>query len=259
MTPVADHERARMRERPTERPIMRQIWRHLGFLHWPIAADAIARVLPPGLEVDTFDGVAYLGIVPFTIPLTRAAGWPRAPLAPAFHELNLRTYVHRGGREPGVWFFSLDAASRLAVMGARVAYHLPYFYAAIAMDVAGGGEGAGDDGGETEIEYRSRRRSRTADARFACRYRPTGQVALAKEGSSEFFLAERYLLYAWTGRKLKSARVFHAPYPLQPAVATDVQQTAIAAAGLAVATEAPPLVHYAREVDVQIYRPGACG
>jgi hypothetical protein len=191
MTPVPDQERARMRERPAERPIMRQIWRHLGFLHWPIAADAIARVLPPGLEVDTFDGVAYVGIVPFTIPLTRAAGWPRAPLAPAFHELNLRTYVHRGGREPGVWFFSLDAASRLAVAGARVAYHLPYFYAAIAMGVTGGEERAGSDSGELEIDYQSRRLSRTADARFACRYRPTGEVAPAEAGSLELFLAER--------------------------------------------------------------------
>ena len=248
-----------MRERPSERPIMRQIWRHLGFLHWPIAADAIARVLPPGLEVDTFDGVAYVGIVPFTISLTRAAGWPRVPLAPAFHELNLRTYVHRGGREPGVWFFSLDAASRLAVAGARVGYHLPYFYAAIAMEVAGAGEGAGSDGGKPEIDYRSRRLSKLVDARFAGRYRPAGEVAPAEAGTLEFFLAERYLLYAWTGRKLRSARVFHAPYPLQSAVATDVRQTVIAAAGLTAATEAPPLVHYAREVDVQIYRPRACG
>jgi uncharacterized protein YqjF (DUF2071 family) len=262
MSPVTDHERARMRERPTERPVMRQIWRHLGFLHWPIAVDAIARVLPPGLEVDTFDGVAYVGLVPFTIPLTRAAGWPHAPLAPAFHELNLRTYVHRGGRGPGVWFFSLDAASRLAVAGARLAYHLPYFYAAIAMDVTGGGEGAGRASGadgETEIDYRSRRRSKLVDARFACRYRPAGEVAAAEAGSLEFFLAERYLLYAWTGRKLRSARVFHRPYPLQPAVVADLRQTLISAAGLAVAPEAPPLVHYAREVDVKIYRPGACG
>jgi uncharacterized protein len=256
MTPVPDQERARMRERPAERPVMRQIWRHLGFLHWPIAADAIARVLPPGLEVDTFDGVAYVGIVPFTIPLTRAAGWPRAPLAPAFHELNLRTYVHRGGREPGVWFFSLDATSRLAVAGARVAYHLPYFYAAIALDVAGGGEGGG---GETEIDYRSRRRSKLVDARFAARYRPAGQIAPAEAGTLELFLAERYLLYAWTGRTLLSARVFHAPYPLQAAVVADLQQTLISAAGLAVAPEASPLAHYAREVDVKIYRPRACG
>jgi uncharacterized protein YqjF (DUF2071 family) len=257
MTAVTDRERARMRERPTARPVMRQLWRHLGFLHWSIAADAIARVLPPGLEVDTFDGAAYVGIVPFTIPLTRAAGWPRAPLAPAFHELNLRTYVHRGGREPGVWFFSLDAASRLAVVGARVAYHLPYFYARIAMGRAGGGQGEGD-GGELEIDYRSRRLSRTADARFDCRYRPTGEVTPAEAGSLEMFLAERYLLYAWTGRKLKSARVFHQPYPLQAAIATDVRQTVIAAAGLTVQTDAPPLVHYAREVDVEIYRPSAC-
>ena len=116
---------------------MRQVWRHLGFLHWPIASAAIAPLLPPGLSVDTFDGVAYLGLVPFTIPLSRT---PRLglPVAPAFHELNLRTYVHRDGRDPGVWFFSLDAASRLAVAGARLGYHLPYFHARISLEISDG-------------------------------------------------------------------------------------------------------------------------
>jgi len=80
---------------------MRQVWRHLAFLHWPVAPDEIGRALPPELEVDTFDGAAYVGIVPFTIPLTRT-GALGLPMAPAFHEINLRTYVHRGGRDPGV-------------------------------------------------------------------------------------------------------------------------------------------------------------
>jgi uncharacterized protein len=259
VTPVPDDERARLRERPTGRPLMRQIWRHLAFLHWPIAADAVARALPPGLEVDTFDGAAYVGLVPFTIPLTRAARWPRVPLAPAFHELNLRTYVHRAGREPGVWFFSLDAASRLAVAGARVGYHLPYFHARMAMGGGGSGEGAGVEGVGGEIDYQSKRLSGAAEASFACRYRPTGPVAPAVAGSLEFFLAERYLLYAWTGRRLRSARVFHQPYPLQPAVATDLRQTILSAAALTVGAAAPPLVHYAREVDVEIYGPRTCG
>ena len=223
---------------------MREIWRHLGFLHWPAPIDAVARLLPPGLEVDTFDGVAYVGIVPFTIPLTHAAFLPRMPLAPAFHEINLRTYVHRGGRDPGVWFFSLDAASRLAVVGARAAYRLPYFYARIRMGEADG-----------EITFDARRSSTAVDAHFACRYRPTGEVASAVPGSLEFFLAERYLLYAWTGRALRSARVFHRPYPLQPAVAADLDETLLTAAGLPIGGTAPALVHYAREVDVQIYRP----
>ena len=89
-----------MRDRPAGRAVMRQVWEQLGFLHWPVDAAALARLLPPGLDVDLFEGVAYVGIVPFTIPLTRAAGFG-ARIAPAFHEINVRTYVHRGGRDPG--------------------------------------------------------------------------------------------------------------------------------------------------------------
>lgn len=226
---------------------MRQVWRHLGFLHWPVDPAAIAPLLPPGLTVDTFDGVAYLGLVPFTIPLSRT---PRLglPVAPAFHELNLRTYVHREGRDPGVWFFSLDAASRLAVAGARLGYHLPYFHARISMELFDG----------PSISYRASRSSRPAaglPAEFSGQYGPTGPAVPAAVGSLEFFLAERYLLYAWNGRKLSSARVHHAPYPLQPAAAFDVRQSLTGAAGLPPMGAPPAFVHYAREVDVRIERP----
>src|SRR5688572_17040395 len=190
---VSDAERLRVRERPPGRALMRQVWRHLGFLHWPVAGAAIEPLLPPGLQVDTFDGVAYVGIVPFTIPLTRAA-LGGLPMAPAFHELNVRTYVHRDGRDPGVWFFSLDAASRLAVAGARLAYRLPYFHAHMTMEVAGGQ-------GAPTIDYRTRRVS--GGAAFSGRYRPSGAAVTAAPGTLEFFLAERYLLYAWTGRALR--------------------------------------------------------
>jgi len=244
MTAVSDDERSRMRERPAGRHVMRQIWAHLAFLHWPVDADAIARVLPPGLEVDLFDGAAYVGIVPFTIPLTRTALFG-LPMASAFHEINLRTYVHRGGRDPGVWFFSLDATSRLAVAGARIAYKLPYFAADITMQVSA----------DAAVDYDSRRRA--APANFRTRYRPVGPVAEAAPGSLEFFLAERYLLYAWSGRALRTARVHHVPYPLQPATADDVAQTLTAAAGLPAhaCQGAPPLVHYAQGVDVRIFGP----
>ena len=242
-----DGERLRAREATGERQtrqVMRQVWRHLGFLHWPIASAAIAPLLPPGLEVDTFDGVAYLGLVPFTIPLSRT---PRLglPVAPAFDELNLRTYVHRGGRDPGVWFFSLDAASRLAVAGARLGYHLPYFHARIALVISDG----------PSIFYSARRLGSGQTADFSGRYGPTGPAAPAAVGSLEFFLAERYLLYAGNGRRLSSARVHHAPYPLQPAAAFDVRQSLTVAAGLPPFDDPPPLVHYAREVDVRIERP----
>jgi len=221
---------------------MRQVWRQLGFLHWPVAGAALAPLLPPGLSVDTFDGIAYLGLVPFTIPLSRTARLG-LPVAPAFHELNLRTYVHRDGRDPGVWFFSLDATSRLAVAGARLGYHLPYFHARISIS------------NDPSITYRSMRLAAGLPAEFSGRYGPTGPAVPAAVGSLEFFLTERYLLYAWNGRVLSSARVHHVPYPLQPAAAFDVRQSLTGPAGLPPMDTPPPLVHYAREVDVRIERP----
>ena len=231
---------------------MRQIWRHLGFLHWPVERAAVAALLPAGLEVDTFGGVAYLGLVPFTIPLSRT---PRLglPIAPAFHEANLRTYVHRGGREPGVWFFSLEAASRLAVAGARVGYHLPYFHARMSMEISGGPTRPTEPPSISGLAASAQ----GAPAELSARYGPVGPAAPAAAGSLEFFLVERYLLYASHGGALSSARVHHAPYPVQPAAAFDVRETLTRAAGLPPPAGPPALVHYAREVDVQIYRPAA--
>jgi hypothetical protein len=248
--PTVD-ERLRGRAEPAERPVMRQIWRHLGFLHWPVDRDALAPLLPPGLEPDTFGGVAYVGIVPFTISLSRTASFA-VPLAPKFHELNLRTYVHRKGRSPGVWFFSLDAASHLAVVAARLTYGLPYFYARMSMQVNG-------EPTSPTIVYESRRGGRTkgsgGSGTFRGRYGPTGPVAAAAPGTLEFFLVERYLLYAWNGRSLSEARVHHAPYPVQSATVADLTETLTSAAGLSQPSGAPAHVHYSREVDVHIYRP----
>ena len=248
MSEISVDERLRVRERPGGRAVMRQVWRHLAFLHWPVDREALARLLPPGLQVDCFGGVAYVGVVPFTIPLTRTGFG--LPIARPFHEINLRTYVHRGGRDPGVWFFSLDATSRLAVAGARLAYRLPYFAAEIAMRVAPDAAA-----GDPTVDYRLRRHG--SGAAFTAHYRPNGPVAPAAPGSLEFFLAERYLLYARAGRRLRVARVFHAPYPLQPAAAENVTQTLTDVAGFPPGScqGPPPLVHYAAEVDVRIFRP----
>lgn len=250
MTEVTDAERLRLRERPNAWPVMRQVWRHLALLHWPVDPADIARRLPPGLEIDTYGGAAYIGIVPFTVPTTRAMV-VGPPATPPFHEINVRTYVHRRGRDPGVWFFSLDAESRLAVVGARVAYALPYFHARMTLFESGAPD-------RPEISYESHRRWRWQGetVHFRGRYQPTGPVSLAAPGSLEFFLAERYLLYAFDGRRLRTARVFHQPYPLQPAAVFDLEETLTRAAGFPEASSsAPPLVHYARELDVKIYRP----
>src|SRR3954471_10886059 len=172
----------RMRDRPEGRPVMRQVWEQLGFLHWPVDAAALARLLPPGLEVDLFEGVAYVGIIPFTIPLTEVAAIG-ARMAPAFHELNVRTYVHRGGRDPGVWFFSLDATSALAVTAARAMYRLPYFDAAITF--------AASEEPLPAIEFRSQRSDPrgTTPAHSHLLYKPAdGVVSHAQLDTLEFFL-----------------------------------------------------------------------
>lgn len=240
---MTDAERLRVRQRPDGVAVLRQRWLSLGFLHWAVDPATLAPLIPPGLELDTWEGRAYVGIVPFTIRGSRAAFLPALPGAD-FHELNLRTYVHRQGREPGVWFFSLDAASRLAVWGARLTYKLPYFPADITM--ARGPQG---------IAFASRRRGRGARASFACRYWPTAAAGAAAPGTLEFFLAERYLLYSWDGRALRSARVWHAPYPLAAAKAEDLTEELASASRIILPAYDEPLVHYASEVDVHIYRP----
>jgi uncharacterized protein YqjF (DUF2071 family) len=224
---------------------MRQRWRRLAFLHWPVDPAVVRRLLPAGLDVDVWEGSAYLGIVPFTISGTRPPLLPPVPGLSSFHELNLRTYVHRQGRDPGVWFFSLDAASRLAVLGARLTYKLPYFHAHITMS----------EGHDGLVNYSSRRASPDTRAHFACTYGPAGPVRGATPGSLEFYLVERYLLYSWDGKRLRSARVWHHPYPLQPAIVEDVTEQLTPSAGLEVSTTGTPLAHYADEVDVRIYRP----
>jgi hypothetical protein len=221
---------------------MRQSWRHLGFLHWEVAAEALRRLVPEALAIDTFDGRAFVGLVPFTMHGVRPAWSPALPGMSRFHEVNVRTYVHRGGREPGVYFFSLDAASRLAVIGARTFWRLPYHFA--AMDLRQEGDA---------ILYSSTRRwpgPKPADCRL--RYRPLGEATPARPDSLEHFLAERYLLYTTSRGRLLRGRVHHGPYPVQAAECPELHETLIQAAGITKPSDSP-LVHYAAGVDVEVF------
>ena len=149
-------------------------WEELLFLHWPVAAAALRPHLPPGLELELFDGTAWLGVVPFRMARTRCRWLPPMPTAHTFPELNLRTYVRGGGRS-GVWFFSLDAASRLAVEGARLGFGLPYFAARMAC--ARDGE---------RVRYRSERTdARGPAAVFRGEWRAMGPFAPARPGTLE--------------------------------------------------------------------------
>ena len=244
---VSGIDRLAPTRRPSGRPVMHQSWRHLGFLHWEVAAEALRRLVPKGLEIDTFEGRAFVGLVPFTMHGVRPTWAPALPGLSRFHEVNVRTYVHLGGREPGVYFFSLDAASRLAVIGARTFWRLPYHFAAMDLRQEGGA-----------ILYSSTRRwpgPRPADCRL--RYRPRGEAAPAPPDSLEHFLAERYLLYTTSRGRLLRGRVHHAPYPLQAAECPVLDETLVQAAGIAKPSDAP-LVHYAAGVDVEVFPLAGC-
>lgn len=229
---------------PTRRPEGRaagyQRWRHLAFVHWRVPVATLRPLVPKALEIDTFDGEAFIGIVPFTMLGVRPRWAPAVPGISNFHETNVRTYVHREGAEPGVWFFSLDAASQLAVAIARAFWHLPYHHARMTLAA-----------GDGEIRYDSERRANGALFRGTCRL--NGEPQAAKPGTLEHFLAERYILYAQKrDGALRRGQVHHTPYPLQTAELADHDESLLAAAGIARPVGAP-LVHFASGVDVEIF------
>jgi uncharacterized protein len=162
--------------------IMGQTWEDLLFAHWRVPVDEVRKHVPYQLEVDEHDGSAWLGITPFRLTGLRGRGTIPLPLLSTFLELNVRTYV-RAEDKPGIWFFSLDASSRLAVEAARRTYRLPYFHA--RMSAARSGEW---------IAYECARLSESGRV-FSGRYRPHGPVSTAEPGSLEWFLTERYCLY----------------------------------------------------------------
>ncbi len=223
---------------------MRMRWVDLLFAHWPIPVETLRPLVPPALELDTFDGQAWLGIVPFRMEDVAPRFLPAVPGLGAFPELNVRTYVRRGRRR-GVWFLSLDAASRPAVEGARAAFHLPYFRARMSSGTEAGW-----------VEYRSERLDpRGPAARFEGRYRPIGPVQPAAPGSLAAFLTDRRGLYAADSRgALSWTAIRHDPWPLQPAEAEIDVETMAAAHGIQLPA-VPPLLHFTKRLDVVAWWP----
>ena len=226
---------------------MAQRWNDLLFAHWPIAAAELAPLLPASLVPDTFDGHAWVGVVPFRMDQvrSRAAGSRTltVPGTASFPELNLRTYVRsRLTGESGVYFFSLDAASLLAVMGARTLFHLPYFWAKMRADTGPSGT----------LSYRSQRLFTRRRVLFEADYRPTGIVTPSLPGTLEHFLTERYSLYTHHGRRLSVGHIHHLPWPLQAAEA-EIRVNELPAAHGITLPNRPPILHFARELHVYIW------
>jgi len=230
---------------------MRQRWAHLLFLHWQVDPEQLKPLLPPGVQLDTYEGLAYVGLVPFTMTGVHPWWAPPVKALSDFHETNVRTYVHlNGGSHPGVWFFSLDAANSLAVRIARGMWKLPYHKARMRLDVRGT-QPLGI--APPEIEYESERLwPGPVPAKCAVHYSPVPMYAESVPGSLEHFLVERYLLYAYRNDKLYRGQVYHSAYPLQRVRVHSIDESLINAAGILRGDE-PPIAHYASELNVRIY------
>ena len=221
---------------------MSQKWHDLLFIHWRVDPNLVRRLIPASLELDTYEGSAWVGVVPFRMSGVRPRWTPPIPGVSALPELNVRTYVTRD-RKPGVWFFSLDAGSALAVAAARRFFYLPYFRAQFSINTASDGT----------IDYRSRRTHRNAPAaELRMSYKPTGEVFHAQPGTLEYFLTERYCLYAFDGTRIFRCEIDHAPWPLQPAEAQIKVNTMAAASAILLPNE-KALLHFARYQYVKIW------
>jgi hypothetical protein len=223
--------------------VMTQTWSDLLFAHWPIDARQLRPKVPAELPLDLYDGTAWIAVVPFRMSNAAARGVPALPMVSAFPELNVRTYVIVDDK-PGVYFFSLDAASTLAVAAARALLNLPYYRASMSIDRRG-----------SDVAYESRRRG--GDAELAVRYAADGDPFEAQPGSLEYFLTERYCLY---NRSRRGAAyrldIHHPPWTLRPARAQLVRNTMPHASGLALPTDSP-LLHFVERQDVVAWLPEA--
>lgn len=226
---------------PTGRWQWRQQWLNLGFIHYRVAVSTLRPLLPPELEIDTFDGTAWASVVPFTMADLMFGNLPSVPPLRRFPELNLRTYASAGGK-PGVWFFSLDADCLPIVLGARYLHGLPYFRAAMSESV--------DSAGTRSFQSR-RRCDGTA---FAARFQSRSPVFSSERGSLEDWLTERYCLYAAKRGTLRRLEVHHAKWPLQ-AADFDIQRCGLFERAGITPLDSPPLFHFTTGVDVVTFQP----
>jgi uncharacterized protein YqjF (DUF2071 family) len=213
-------------------------------MHWRVPAEVLRQVVPGSLPLDTFDGSAWIGVVPFEMRNVRPRFFPAVPKLWLFPELNVRTYVTLDHR-PGVYFFSLDAASPVAVELARTLFHLPYQNATMACAV--------DD--ETVHYASTRTDSRAAPAYFRAVYHPTGAAFIPAQDTLEYFLTARYCLYTTASRgSVLRAEIHHPPWQLQNAECEIETNTMTEQIGLKLPNEAPHLL-FAKEIDMVAWLP----
>lgn len=228
---------------PSRPWLMAQCWRDLLFAHWPVEPRVIRPLVPDCLELDLFEGAAYVGVVPFRMTDIHPHFVPPLPGTSAFPELNLRTYVrpkHGRADRPGVFFWSLEATNALAVATARRFFHLPYMNAEMSCDERDGW-----------IHYASQRTRKGApSAAFRGHYRP---LRATQPNALTDFLTERYCLYSVDAHgEAYAAQVHHTRWPLFDAQAVIEENTIAQAAGITLHGP-PPLLHFAKSLDVAVW------
>jgi uncharacterized protein len=219
-----------------------QRWDSMLFLHWPIDARVLKPLVPARLSVDTCDGTGWVSVTAFTVTGARLRGLPHLPGLTKFHEVNVRTYVHLDGKNPGIWFLSLDASNALACALAHLTVRLPYFPARIVR-------------GQVGSTHSFRLKRWQPHAELNASWRIAGGDVLARPGTLEAFLTERYLLYSRAlGRKLLRQQVHHRPWILRKADRVEVTTTLARASGLP-SLNGAPLAHDSPGVDAEVFAP----
>ncbi|MDB6139007.1 MAG: hypothetical protein JWO94_2079 [Verrucomicrobiaceae bacterium] len=240
MAPTPD-QRLALRQRPDRIPAMRQRWSRLLFAHWKIDPVLIQKTLPAGLHVDTINGEAWVGIVPFYMQRIRPVFAPALPWLSWFLELNVRTYVHDDHGNSGVWFYSLDCNQPVAVEIARRAFHLPYQHARMKAVLTG----------ET-VDYHCQRKGQPITSRY--QYKPAGALRVAEPDSLEFFLLERYLLFSTSSAGLiYTGQVHHQPYVFTEAACDTFDLEPIRQAGFEAGDSPAQSLLYSPGVDVTVF------
>jgi uncharacterized protein len=227
---------------------MTQRCNDLLFAHWPVPAAALAPLMPEGLQIDTHQGSAWIGVIPFWMDRIKFRGIPSIPGSSRFPALNLRTYVRDPlNGSPGVYFLSLDAACLLAVLAARGLYHLPYHWADMRIEQPR----------DRDFWFASRRRMTRQPIIFSARYRglgPTRRLAESRPGSLEYFLTERYCLFACDrDGNVMRANIHQVPWPLEEAEA-DIERNDLASALGIQLPKVPPVLHYSRRLAVYVWQ-----
>ena len=242
MAPEGRIDRLTIRNRPDALPVLHQSWQKLLFMHWRLPPESLRPHIPPQLELDTFDGSAWIAVTPFIVRHTRPVFLPAIPWLSDFNEVNVRTYVYFKG-VPGVWFFSLDTDSLSAVLGASAAFMLPYKYAQMSFREEA-----------DRIFYTSSRGGESGQpTALEATWRRGGMIGEAQPESLEFFLVERYCLYAVDARhQVYRARIHHDPWKLQKAELISLRSTMIESQGLP-DPAGDPLLHYSERRDVSVW------